>query len=145
MSGGNSHSAPSDTELITLEAFNASSAANVNGAGVNMSGWDGCEFTIALGLFTGAATFDARIVESANANFSGAVNVTGAALAQVNSANPNNVAIIDVYRPTNLYLRFAGVPGTNNVGFSVLARRYRGSGILPVTQSAIQQVKVVAN
>jgi hypothetical protein len=110
-----------------------------------MQGWDGCEYVFNLGAMTSSATFDARIVSSANANMSGATNVTNAALTQVTTATPNNVFIIDVWRPTDRYLRSATQPATANTQFASVARRYRRAGILPPTQAATQVVKVAVN
>jgi hypothetical protein len=90
-------------------------------------------------------TYDARIVSSANANMSGATNITNAALTQVTSATPNNSFIIDVYKPTDRYLRSATQPATAAVLHTSTAIRYRRNGILPATATATQTVKVSSN
>ena len=56
-----------------------------------------------------------------------------------------NSYMIDIYRPTNRYIRSAAVPATANVTVGSIAIRYRGSGLLPVTQTALQTVKVAQN
>jgi hypothetical protein len=139
------HQAPSDSQLVSIDVPSQIASANVNGTVIDMQGWDGCEYVFNLGAMTSSATFDARIVSSANANMSGATNVTNAALTQVTTATPNNVFIIDVWRPTDRYLRSATQPATANTQFASVARRYRRAGILPPTQAATQVVKVAVN
>lgn len=139
------HQGLSDHVLTTQEIPPQNASSVQSGAGVNMVGWDGVRFTVNLGQFIGSAVCDARVVGSANANFSGQVNVTNAAITQAVAANANNVWTIDVLRPTNLYLRCLVTPAANNVLISVTADRYKRGGVLPPTQAAIQSVKVVEN
>jgi hypothetical protein len=139
------HSGLSDSILTTQEIPPQNATTAQTGTGVNMQGWDGVRFTINLGVLTGSVVVDARVVESANANFSGAVNVANAAVTQIANTSPNNVAIIDVYRPTNQYVRCVVTPAVNGAFVSVQADRYKRGGVLPPTQAAIQHVKVVAN
>lgn len=139
------HNSLSDNVLTTIELPAQSASTVQTGAGVNMVGWDGVRFVINLGAFTGSAVADARVVGSANANFSGAVNISGAALTQVAAANNANVFVIDVFRPTNLYLRCLVTPAVNTILLAVTADRYKRGGVLPPTQGAIQTVRVVEN
>lgn len=137
-----SHNSLSDSTLASVDIAPISSSANVNGTALDMQGWDGCMFIFNLGTIASGGTFDARIVSSANANMSGATNITNAALTQVTSATPNNAFIIDVYRPTDRYVRSATQPATAAVLHTATAIRYRRTGILPATASASQTVKV---
>lgn len=142
------HQGLSDSVLSTQELAPQNASTVQSGTGVNMAalgGSDGVQFQINLGAFIGSAVCDARVVESANANFSGQVNIAGAALTQVAATNASNLFIIDVYKPTNLYVRCLVTPAVNNVLLSVTANRYKRNGVLPPTQSALQVVKVVAN
>ncbi len=140
------HNSLADSTLIAIDIASQIASANVNGAVIDMQGWDGCCYTFNLGAMTASATFDARVVSSANANMSGATNITNAALTQVLAATGNtNAYIIDVYRPSARYLRTATQPATANVQFASMAIRYRRSGILPPTALALQTVKVASN
>lgn len=140
------HDSLSDSALVTLDVAAQIASANVNGAVIDMQGWDGCLYVFNLGAMVSTATFDARIVSSANSNMSGATNITNAALTQVLAATGNtNSYHIDVWRPTNRYLRSATQPATANTTFSSVAIRYRATGILPVTQTATQVVRVAVN
>ena len=101
------HDSLSDSALVSLDIAAQIASANVNGTAMDMQGWDGCLFVFNLGAMVASATFDARIVSSANANMSGATNITNAAITQVLAASGNtNSYHIDVWRPTNRYTRF---------------------------------------
>jgi hypothetical protein len=139
------HLSLTDTVLVSQDIAAQTASANVNGTALDMQGWDGCLFIFNLGAMASGATFDARLVSSANANMSGAANVTNAALTQVlNTANTNAVAI-DLYRPTDRYIRSATMPATANTTFSATAIRYRRGGTNPPTQSLAQVVKLQQN
>jgi len=139
------HESLSDSVLVAQDIAPQSAAANVNGAVMDMSGWDGCMYVFNLGAMTSGATFDARVVSSANANMSGATNVSAGALVQVPVTQNVNIFILDIYRPTDRYLRSATQPAVAASLISSLAIRYRRNGILPPTQLALQQVKVQQN
>jgi hypothetical protein len=139
------HDSLSESVLVTLDIAAQTASANVNGTAMDMSGWDGCLYIFNIGAMAASATFDARIVQSANSNMSGATNITNAAITQLASTSNTNSVHIDVWRPTNRYIRSATIPATANTTFSSMAVRYRASGILPVTQTAVQLVKVQVN
>lgn len=140
------HQSLADSNLFSIDIASQIASANVNGTVIDTQGWDGVCYIFNLGAMTSTATFDARVMTSANSNFSGNSNVAGALLVQVLAATGNtNAYIIDVYRPTLRYLKTATQPATANTQFASIAVRYRRSGILPPTQSALQTVKVAAN
>jgi hypothetical protein len=115
----------------SVEVVPSSPGAGGNGAGVDMQGWDGVAFQCIIGVVGNGGTYDLRVVESANSNFSGAVNVANAEITQVLNTSPNVLVTIDVYRPTNRYLRVVSTPATNNANVAVIAHRYRGTGRTP--------------
>lgn len=139
------HQGLSDSVLVTQEVPPQNASTVQSGTGISMVGWDGVQFTINLGAMIGSAVCDARVVGSANANFSGQTNISGAALTQIAAASANNVFIIDVYRPVNLYVRCLITPSVNNALISATAARYKRGGVLPPTQAAAEVVKVVQN
>jgi hypothetical protein len=63
----------------------------------------------------------------------------------VAASGNTNTYMIDVWRPTQRYIRSATQPATANTTFASVAIRYRRGGILPPTQTALQLVKVAAN
>jgi hypothetical protein len=121
------------------------SGAAVNGATIDTLGWDGVEFVINMGAFTGSGALDAYVQSGANSNASDMANIANAALAQVAAANNNNVAVIDVYRPTNRYVRLVLLQSVNTVVAGGTAILYRRNGLLPPTKSAQQTVKIAQN
>lgn len=139
------HQSLADRVLITQDIAGTIASANTNGTAVDMQGWDGCLFVFNLGTMVNGATFDARVVSSANANMSGAANITNAAVTQLTNASNANMVAIDVWRPTLRYLRTATMPATANTTFASVAIRYRRGGILPPTQTMLQVVKVAEN
>jgi hypothetical protein len=139
------HLSLADTVLISQDIADQSSGSNVNGTALDMQGWDGCLFAFNIGAMAGGATFDARIVSSANANMSGATNIANAAITQVANTGNTTLVLVDIFRPTDRYIRSATIPATANTTFGSVAIRYRRSGILPPTQSASQVVKVAQN
>jgi hypothetical protein len=137
------HLSLADSVLISQDIAAQIASAGVNGTAIDMKGWDGCLFIFNLGTMASGATFDARIMSSANSNFSGNANVTNASIVQVTNAGNANIVMIDVYRSGTRYLKSVTTPATANTTFGSLAVRYRQNGILPPTQVAAQIVRVV--
>ncbi len=141
------HGALSDTVLATLDIGSQIASAGVNGNVIDMEGWSGIEYEFNLGTMAAGATFDARVVSSANANMSGNTNVANAAITQV--ANTSNVSLVllDIWRPTDRYVKLVTTPATANTTFSVVTRQYGRTGLLPPTQasSTLQVVRVQQN
>lgn len=141
------HSCLANTVLTQQEIAPANLAANANGTVIDMQGWDGVEFEFNIGVMASGVTFDAYVQNSANSNFSGPTNITGAALTQVANTSNATLQILDVFRPSLRYVRVSTIPGAG-VFASVVSRRYRRNGtVLPPTQATTtnQVVAVVAN
>jgi hypothetical protein len=132
-------------DVQTEIAPQSMAAGAVNGAIIDTAGWDGVMFSIAIGAITGAGTLDAFVARSANSNFAGAVNINNASLVQVTNANPNSIAVIDVYRPAQRYLRLTLTQAANTVVAGANVNLYRRNGILPSTHTATQVVRVAEN
>jgi hypothetical protein len=147
------HNSLADSVLVTQELGPATAASGAkNGTGVDMQGWDGVMFVVNTGAITGAGVLDGRAEMDDNSGFNTPTNVSGvnatgstlnAALTQI--SNANGVAIIDVYRPSERYVRAVLTPAVNSVLYSCVAVRYRRAGVLPPTQSATEVVRVRAN
>jgi hypothetical protein len=140
------HDSLSDRTLVVPAMPPQSMGAGaVNGATIDTLGWDGIRFEISVGVITGAGTLDARVVRDDNSGMSSPTNVANAALAQVVNTTPNTVHVIDVYRPSERYVRAVITQATNTVIASATATLYRRSGLLPPTQTATQVVRVAEN
>ncbi len=147
------HMGLSDSVLITQElgARTASSGAQ-NGTGVDMQGWEGVLFVIDVGAITGSGTLDAIAQSDDNSGFNSPTNVSGVNAAGVNTTasitqvtNANVQVLLEVYRPTERYVRLVATPAANAVLHQATAIRYRRTGVLPPTQSATQRVQVRQN
>ncbi len=141
------HLALSDRILTSLELSGRSASTVANGTAIDMQGWDAVRFTVTLGTFGVNSTFDGLVQSAADSGMNTAttVNIANAALTQIPAANANCIAIVEVYRPTNRYVRFQATPAVNAIVYSVIADQYRRGGILPPTQSAQQVVRVAQN
>ena len=141
------HQALSDSVLDIMDISTQIASANVNGLTIDTAGWDGIRYVFNIGTMASGATFDARLVSSANANMSGAANVPNALITQLTNASNVNAVIIDLWRPTNRYVRSAVQPATANSTFSSFAVQYRRTGTKPVTAptTTVQTVKVAQN
>ena len=135
------HMGLSDRTLLSqVIAPQAVTTGAVNGTVVDMLGWDGIRFEVNVGAITGAGTIDGFVARSAAANMSNATNITGAALTQVTTGS--GVAVIEVWRPQQRYLRLTLTQAANTVAFGATATRYRRGGNLPPTQAATQVVRI---
>lgn len=138
------HLSLSDSVLVAQDIAPQTASANVNGTVLDMQGWDGCLYEFNLGAIASGGNFSAYVTNSANSNMSGAATVANSALSNIANTSNDNIALIDVFRPSARYLQSVAVPNTN-VTFGSTAIRYRRTGILPPAQSAVQVVKVQAN
>ena len=119
-------------------------ATAVNGAALDMSGWDGVCFVINAGVFGTNGTLSGLVQRDDNSGFNSPTNITNAVLASIPAANANAVAVVDVFRPAERYVRMQLTGQTNGVTAGCVAIRYRrNAGVLPATQSAQQVVKIV--
>jgi len=139
------HNSLADSTLIAVDIASQIASAGVNGTAFDMQGWDGICYVFNLGAMTASGTFDARIMASNTSAFTVNSNITNAALTQVANTSNTNAFVIDVYRPTLRYIKSVTTPAVANTQFAVTAIRYRRSGILPPTASALQTVKVAQN
>ncbi len=141
------HLGLSDSVLTTLEISGRSAAAAANGTALDMKGWDAVRFVITIGTMGVNSTVDGLVQSAADSGMNTAttVNIANAALVQIPAANANCIAIVEVYRPTNRYVRFQATTAVNAVVYSVIADQFRRGGILPPTQAAQQVVRVAQN
>lgn len=137
------HMGLSDSTLVTSHIpLQSMSASVVNGTAIDMANWDGVMFLVPAGIFGTNGTLDGLVQMAPDSGFNTVTNVANSNLTQIPSANANSVAIVEVYRPSQRYVRYQAKGQTNGVTSGVVAVQYRHEGILPPTQSAQQIVKV---
>ena len=143
------HQSPAEVQSFSIDIPPQSIAASstVNGAGVDMKGWDGCLFFLMLGVVDGVQ--DLKAQGDDNSGFSGPTDITDAAITQLTATDDGKGAILDVWRPTERYIRSSVDNGAGaTADFQcVVAVRYRATGRLPITQHStmLELVKVAQN
>lgn len=140
------HLGLSDSNLVTNHISLRSLAGTaVNGTAVDMSGWDAVQFIIPAGIFGTNGTLDGLVQTDDNSGFNSPTNVANTNLTQIPAANANCVAIVELWRPSERYVRLQLTGQTNGVTGGAIAVQYRRSGILPATAAAQQTVKIAQN
>lgn len=143
------HQSPAESMSFSLDVPPQSIAASsaVNGNGVDMQGYEGVLFVLAVGALDG--TQDMKVQGDDNSGFSSPTDITGAAITQVSATGDNKLYLLDVYRPTERFVRSVVTNGAGAVADfqGVIAMRYRVAGIIPITQHADvgELVKVKVN
>lgn len=130
------HQSLSEDTLDSLEVAPQAIAASttVNGTGVDMQGWDGVQFYISKGA--GDKTLDAKAQGDTASGFGTAADITSATITQIATGTTNTMSILDVWRPTKRYIRcvvVTGSGGSTSDQVTVTAKRYRRTGLVPVT------------
>lgn len=141
-----SHVGLSDSTLVTNHiSLRALVGTAVNGTAIDMAGWDGVQFIIPAGVFGTNGTLDGLVQTDDNSGFNSPTNLTNSNLTQLPAGNANSVAIVEVWRPTERYIRMQLTGQTNGVTGGAVAVQFRRTGILPPTAAAQQVVKVAQN
>lgn len=135
------HQTPLEEMLVT-QVVHPQSANNttLNGASVDMAGWDGVSFIIMVGATDTTVAMKAQS-SSDNATFS---DISGASITTYSATDDNQAAILDLWRPGSRYVRPVVTVGAGTSGavVAVLAVRYRGSGLRPPALGVKELVKV---
>lgn len=130
------HQSPAEFMAFSQEIAPIASAASTatNGAGVDMQGWRGVLGILTLGATDG--TVDMKAQRDDNSSFSSAADITGASITQVAGTGDNKLYMLDVYAPSERYVRFVVTTGAGATAdqLGVVAVRYRGTGRFPITQ-----------
>lgn len=135
-----------DTYLVTNHiSLRSLTGTAVNGTAVDMSGWSAVQFIIPAGIFGTNGTLDGLVQTDDNSGFNSPTNVTNSNLTQIPAANANAVAVIELWRPTERYVRLQLTGQTNGVTGGAVAIQYGRTGTLPPTAAAQQTVKVAQN
>jgi hypothetical protein len=114
-----------NTKITVASAYDLGSSA-VEGAVIDMSGWDGVVCIVTLGAITsGAATsvkWQQNIIDSA----SGMADLLGTGVTIADS-DDDELVIMDLYKPLERYVRVYISKATQNAATSAIYIRYRGS------------------
>ena len=130
--------------LIAQDVVPASSDTGRNGTGVDMMGWDGCDFILCVGDIASSGTLDMKIQKDTVSNFASPTDITSAAITQLGDTDDNAVCVISICEPSERYLRSVVTAATAASVSGVLAIRWRrhGGAGLPPTQAAAEVVTI---
>lgn len=104
----------------------AAGTSTVNGAVVDMQGWDGVLFVALVGAIVSGAVTSLKAQQGAASDASDAADLAGTAVA-IPDTGDDKVAVLDIYRPQERYVRPVVVRGTQNATVDgVIAIRYKG-------------------
>lgn len=119
------------TDYKLLSPPTAASSADITGSSIDMSGYDGCEFTYVLGTAGTGAT--ATFAVQTGASTTAFVAISGATAASSGGLD-NKLIVIDVCKPRKRYLRPIVTIGTTTdiITGGIIARRY-GARSMPTT------------
>jgi hypothetical protein len=141
-------------KLVVSPRLIDQSAANTVSASSDMHGYDRVRFTYHLGAMASGAGLSSWVIQSHESNLANAVNVSGrrngvadqlAALTNVSNADNNSLHVLDVAGKL-LTRRYVGVVvdaiTANITAMSVESERFRGTGVVPPADDALQYVIV---
>ena len=107
--------------------------SDVNSDIVDTQGFDACRFIVGFGTITSGAVTSIKIQQGAAAAMGDAADLAGTSVT-VADDDDNQIAIVDVIRPQERYLRVTVDRGTQNAVIDfALAELYRANSE-PVTQ-----------
>ncbi len=102
---------------------------------LDMSGYDGVVFVAAFGTLTTNAVTDIRAQQGQASNLSDAADLAGTKVSLADT-DGNKVAVLDVYRPQERYVRCRVTRATANAVIDgIIAIQYSGSKA-PITQGS---------
>lgn len=126
-------------EAVMSRPLNAQAAGQGtdNGASVDMESFEGVMFIVPIGTITGAGDVELKAQQSSDDGSGDAfADLIGTSVKVIGSANSNKLAILDVYRPREQFVRPVVVRSVANAVLDgVIAIRY-GARKSPTTQSA---------
>lgn len=114
----------------------AAGVTAVNGAGVDMQGFDGVLFICHIGTLTAGQATSLKAQTDTAAGFGTAADTAGSGQSYAD-ADSGKVIVLDVYRPAKRYVRPVVLRATQNAVInSVVAIQYKG-GKLPLATALI--------
>lgn len=115
-----------DTKLTRVSNAVAAGTTVVNSASVDMSGFDGVAFVVALGAITATAVTSVKVQQSSDDGVADAyADLAGTGIV-VADTDDDKLFVVDVAHPTERFLRAVVSRGTANAAVDgILAVQYR--------------------
>lgn len=130
-------------QLKVTRVLNAVAAGTSvqNGAVIDMAGWDGVILIAAFGTITATGVQGLKAQQGLAANLSDAADLAGS-LTSVPDSDSNKVAVLDIYRPQERYVRAVVTRGTANAVIDgVIAIQYKGRKAPAVNDTTVSNAK----
>lgn len=113
----------------------AAGTSDVNSDVVDTQGFEGVRFIAGFGAITAGAVTSIKVQQGTAANLSDAADLAGTGVT-VADDDDNQIAIVDVYKPRERYLRVAFDRGTQNAVIDLLVAELYGPREKPITEDA---------
>lgn len=123
-----------DIKIVRVLNAVAAGTSPQNGSILDMSGWDGVTFIALLGTLTATQVTSLKAQQGNQSNLSDVADLAGTLVGPLADGDSNKCLALDVYRPTDRYVRCVVNRGTANAVIDgIVAVQYRGRKS-PVTQ-----------
>ncbi len=121
------------TQAITV-TNGAAGTSDINGATLDMSGWEGVLVILNLGAIVSGAVTTAKMQQDSASGMGTAADLKDTELT-IADDDDEETMYIDLYRPLERYVRVVIPRATQNATLTATYIQYRGSK-MPVTQAA---------
>lgn len=123
-------------KVSRVSSAEAAAQTEIDTSVVDMQGFDGCMFVVCLGDVTNACALEFTAQQSPYANAAGAADLDDATITNTAAGASNTVALVDVVRPSERYLRLKILRGSQDANVdSVVAIQYDPK-VMPTTHNA---------
>lgn len=122
------------SQAITVTA-GAAGTSDINGTTLDMSGFDGVLMVVTFGAITGSAVTSIKAQQGAASTLSDAADLTGTAQT-VADTDDEKTFYIDLYKPTERYVRLVVDRGTQNAVVASAEYIQYGAKVAPTTHGS---------
>jgi hypothetical protein len=120
------HSLQKQVKVTRVMNAVAAGTSDQNSSVIDMQGWDGVTFLAAFGTITSGAVTSVKVQQGADSGLSDGADLEGTSVT-VADDDDNQIAIVEVYRPRERYVRLVVDRGTQNAVIDgVIAIQYNG-------------------
>jgi hypothetical protein len=120
--------------------------SNQNGTAIDTLGFDGICFVVSYGALTANQVTQAKAQQGALSNGSDASDIANSHTTLLTDGQSNTLQVIDIYRPTNRYVRPVVLRGTANAVINgIIAILYHTETAPPVLPADQASAPVVLN
>jgi hypothetical protein len=119
------HNLTKEVDLRIASGHTAAGTSTINGTAIDTNGYDGICFVVLYGTLTATQVTQMKAQQGAASNGSDAADIANSHTGLMKDADSNTLQAIDIYKPTNRYVRPVVLRGTANAEvLSILAILY---------------------